>query len=65
VFGGALAPLAFTALNGRYGSWLPVALYVLVACLLTLTGLAIGRNPQPAEDEAYLARTTPRAAPAG
>jgi MFS family permease len=56
LFGGALAPLAFAALNGRFGSWLPVALYVLVAGLLTLTGLSMGRDPQPAEDEAYLAR---------
>ncbi|MDT7598301.1 MAG: hypothetical protein QOK26_378 [Pseudonocardiales bacterium] len=65
VFGGALAPLAFTALNGHYASWLPVALYVLVACLLTLAGLALGRDPRPAEDEAYLAgAVTPRATPA-
>jgi MFS family permease len=56
LFGGALAPLAFAALNGRFGSWLPVALYVLVAGLLTLAGLSMGRDPQPAEDEAYLAR---------
>jgi MFS family permease len=64
LFGGALAPLAFTALNGRFASWLPVALYVLVACLLTLTGLALGRDPRPAQDEAYLAAVTPRATPA-
>jgi MFS family permease len=62
VFGGAVAPLAFTALNGAFG-WPVVAAYVLVACVLTLVGLAIGRNPDPAEDEAYLA-VTPRAAPA-
>jgi hypothetical protein len=64
LFGGALAPLAFTALNGRLASWLPVALYMLVACLLSLTGLALGRDPRPAEDEAYLAAVTPRATPA-
>ena len=52
----------FTALNGAFG-WPVVAAYVLVACVLTLVGLAIGRNPDPAEDEAYLA-LTPRAAPA-
>ncbi|HTF52003.1 MAG TPA: MFS transporter [Pseudonocardia sp.] len=56
LFGGAVAPLAFAALNGRFDSWLPVALYVLVASLFTLTGLAMGRDSQPAEDEAYLAR---------
>ena len=49
----------------RTASWLPVALYVLVACLLTLAGLALGRDPRPAEDEAYLAgAVTPRATPA-
>jgi len=60
VFGGAVAPLAFTALNGGFG-WVAVAVYVLVACALTLIGLAIGRNPDHAEDEAYL---TPREVPA-
>jgi MFS family permease len=59
VFGGAIAPLAFTALLGVWGTWVPVALYVLVASLFTLTGLALGRNPDPAEDEAYLVSLTP------
>jgi hypothetical protein len=54
VFGGAVAPLAFTALQGAWGTWVPVAFYVLVASLLTLAGLALGRDPDPAEDEAYL-----------
>jgi hypothetical protein len=62
VFGGAIAPLAFTALLGAWGTWVPVALYVLVACVLTLTGLALGRNPDPAEDEEYLVRPGGRAA---
>jgi MFS family permease len=55
IFGGAIAPLAFTALSAAYGSWIPVAVYVLVACVLTLVGLWLGRNSNPAEDEAYLA----------
>jgi MFS family permease len=54
IFGGAIAPLAFTALGAAYGTWIPVACYVLVACVLTLIGLWMGRNPNPAEDEAYL-----------
>jgi MFS family permease len=54
VFGGAIAPLAFTALLGAWGSWVPVAVYVLVSSLLTLAGLALGREPDPAEDEEYL-----------
>jgi MFS family permease len=59
VFGGAVAPLAFTALQGSWGTWVPVAVYVLVASLLTLAGLTLGRNPDPAEDEAYLLRSAP------
>ncbi len=62
VFGGAVAPLAFAALLGSYASWVPVALYVLVASLLTLAGLALGRDPDPGAEEELL---TPRATPAG
>jgi MFS family permease len=61
VFGGAVAPPAFTALNGGLG-WVAVAVYVAVACVLTLVGPAIGRNPDHAQDEAYL---RPREVPAG
>jgi hypothetical protein len=59
VFGGAVAPLAFTALQGAWETWVPVALYVLVAAMLTLAGLALGRDPDPSEDEAYLVSITP------
>ena len=55
VFGGALAPLAFTALLGAANSWVPVAVYVAIACGLTLVGLAIGRDHDLAEDERYQA----------
>jgi len=54
VFGGAIAPLAFTALLGAWASWVPVALYVLVACLVTLAGLVAGRDANPDEDEELL-----------
>lgn len=57
VFGGAVAPLAFAALHGKFGSWFPVAGYLLVASLVTLGGLAIGRDPEPSEDEQLLAAT--------
>ena len=56
VFGGALAPLIFTLLLRETGSWVGPALYLLVAVALTLVGVAIGRDPQHAEDEEYLAR---------
>jgi MFS family permease len=55
IFGGAIAPLAFTALAAAFNSWVPVAVYVLVACVLTLVGIWLGKNPNPGEDEAYLA----------
>src|ERR1700754_496020 len=54
VFGGAVAPLVFTALLGSWGTWLPVAIYVLVAALVTFVGLALGRDPDPAEDAPYV-----------
>ena len=55
VLGGAIAPLTFTALSGGAGNWLPVAGYLAVACVLTLVGLWLGRDPDHSEDEAYLA----------
>ncbi|OMH25470.1 MFS transporter [Tersicoccus phoenicis] len=54
VFGGALAPLMFTLVSSNGAVWWPVAVYVAVACVLTLVGLAMGREGDPAEDEAYL-----------
>jgi MFS family permease len=62
VFGGAIAPLAFTALDQNVG-WVAVAAYVTVACALTIVGLLMGRNYDASEDEAYLS-LTPRAEPA-
>jgi MFS family permease len=55
VFGGALAPLAFTWLLEVTGGWQAPAAYVAVAGVLTIVGLAIGRNPDFAEDDALLA----------
>jgi len=56
VFGGAVAPLAFTYLLDRTGSWVAPASYLAVAVLLTLIGLAMGRDPDHAEDAEYLDR---------
>jgi MFS family permease len=55
VVGGAIAPLVFTALLGAWGTWVPIALYLAVAALVTLVGLGLGRDPQPEEDESVLA----------
>jgi MFS family permease len=65
VFGGAVAPLVFTALLSSWGTWVPVAVYVLVASLLTLAGLAMGRDPDRAEEEAYLVRPDSPLTPPG
>lgn len=60
IFGGALAPLIFTALWGATGSWVAGTIYLGVAAALTIIGVLIGRDPQHEEDEEYL-----RAFPAG
>jgi MFS family permease len=53
VIGGAIAPLMFTLLLSQFGTWVPVAIYVSVAVLVTLIGLSLGRNPNTTEDEDY------------
>lgn len=60
IFGGALAPLIFTALWGATGGWVAGTIYLGVAAVLTIIGVLIGRDPQHQEDEEYL-----RAVPAG
>lgn len=55
VIGGAIAPLMFTLLLDAFGSWVPVALYLALACALTLIGLALGRDSNTGEDYAYTA----------
>lgn len=54
IFGGAIAPFMFTLLLSTFHSWVPVALYLTLACGLTVLGLALGRNSNVAEDEEYL-----------
>jgi MFS family permease len=50
VIGGAVAPLIFTALYAASGNWYLIAVYLLAASLVTIVGLALGRDPQPEED---------------
>lgn len=57
VFGGAIAPLMFTVLYETTGSGFAVALYLTVAVVLTIVGLALGRDSNVAEDESYLGGT--------
>lgn len=54
VFGGAIAPLMFTIVAGPEINFLPVSIYVTVACALTLVGLSLGRNSVPQEDLDYI-----------
>jgi MFS family permease len=53
VIGGAIAPLMFTLLLSIFNSWVPVAIYVAVAGVVTVIGLALGRNPHATEDDEY------------
>lgn len=55
VLGGAIAPIAFTALERAAPSGILIAVYVAVACLLSALGLWLGRSYDAAEDEHYLA----------
>ncbi|MBY4229191.1 MHS family MFS transporter [Rhodococcus fascians] len=54
VFGGAMAPLIFVYLLDKTDSWVPIAGYIVVVGAVTLVGLALGRNPDPTEDEHYV-----------
>jgi MFS family permease len=47
VIGGAVAPLMFTLLLSRFHTWTWVAVYVAIACVITLVGLRLGRDPRP------------------
>ncbi|MDI5982078.1 MFS transporter [Amycolatopsis magusensis] len=51
VVGGALAPLLFTALFAGFGTWLAIAGYVLLTAIVTIIGVLLGRDPDPAEYE--------------
>ncbi|MGA9873937.1 MAG: MFS transporter [Rhodococcus sp. (in: high G+C Gram-positive bacteria)] len=63
VLGGAMAPLIFVFLLDRTDSWELIVAYVSIVGILTLIGLALGRNPDRAEEEEYatLSRATPGA----
>lgn len=53
VIGGAVAPLIFTALLGKFGTWLPLAGYIVITAVLTVGGVLLGRDADHAEDEEY------------
>ncbi|MFI9028248.1 MFS transporter [Streptomyces sp. NPDC053560] len=60
VIGGAVAPLLFTALLGTFGTWLPLALYLVCTAVLTIVGVLLGRDADHDEDERYVEETAHR-----
>ncbi|MEU9956242.1 MFS transporter [Streptomyces sp. NPDC050982] len=63
IIGGAIAPLLFTTLLSAYDSWVPLAVYIALACAVSVVGVLLGRNPEAAVDEdAELAAPKPQAA---
>ncbi|MFB9857166.1 MFS transporter [Paenarthrobacter aurescens] len=66
-FGGAIAPLAFAALFEKTHTWVPIAVYIALACAVSIIGMIIGRDYKASEDAQYLgakAEATPTASPA-
>ncbi|MBY6413068.1 MHS family MFS transporter [Rhodococcus sp. BP-252] len=63
VFGGAMAPLIFVFLLDKTDSWVLIVGYIAVVGALTVLGLALGRNPDRAEEEDHdvIANATPAA----
>ncbi|WP_414636037.1 MFS transporter [Amycolatopsis sp.] len=59
VVGGAIAPLVFTALLAGWGSWVALALYVVLTAVLTGTGALLARSPEVARQEEILVKVTP------
>jgi MFS family permease len=44
IFAGSLAPIIATSLLSQYGSSVPVAIYVLIACVITIVAVAFSRE---------------------
>ncbi|MFG2192437.1 MFS transporter [Streptomyces sp. NPDC048639] len=51
LIGGAVAPVLFTLLLSTYDSWVPLAVYIALTAVLTVIGIRLGRDGNPAEDE--------------
>ncbi|MFD7158678.1 MFS transporter [Kribbella sp. NPDC059898] len=56
VIGGALAPLAFTYFLATTGSGYAIATYIVVACVITLVGLRLGRAVQDEPQDLVVSR---------
>ncbi|MFD4420428.1 MFS transporter [Agromyces sp. NPDC058484] len=44
IFAGSLAPIIATSLLSQFGSSVPIAIYVLIACVITLVAVAFARE---------------------
>ncbi|MDQ2140219.1 MFS transporter [Alcaligenaceae bacterium B3P038] len=55
LLGGALAPLMFTWLLGRFGTWQPLAAYIVFVSVVTLAGVRMARDPAENERTAVAA----------
>lgn len=63
VFGGALAPIIATALLGRFDSWVPIAIYLLVIMVAAAVATALlGERPDALHDEIVRAEVDPASA---
>lgn len=49
VLGGAIAPFMFALLLSKYGSWQPLAAYIVVVAIVTLLGVRMARDPAERE----------------
>ena len=49
IFAGSLAPIIATSLLAQYGSSVPVAIYVAIACAITLVAVAAARETKGAD----------------
>ncbi|MFJ5957450.1 MFS transporter [Paenarthrobacter sp. NPDC092416] len=55
VIGGGFAPVIFTFLyGGGSGGWYLIAGYILLAAIITIVGMFLGRDPKPEEEERLL-----------
>jgi MFS family permease len=59
IIGGALAPLAFTYFLAKTGTGYVIALYIVVACVVTMVGLRLGRAVQDEEAPTSAAAVSP------
>lgn len=58
VVGGAIAALMFTWIFAATQTWIFIAVYLAVTVVITLIGLALGRNGKPEEDEELVRAAT-------